>query len=274
MKRTHPHSSHQGTNKEMKTSTESRPNEKDFLFRSPFKPEQQTQNIRTCLENINRDLAYIQSHGYDEFTKRRANYLEEDADVNKKDHQNLGSAFTGKLRDYQIFMLERAKKGNTIVHLGTGMGKTLIGIMLIKDFLACTNKGNAAAGGAKSQILFLVPSIALAVQHTDSLRANLPCRIETACHTSSHSAKAREDIAAADIVVATHGSALNLLKHYQDILCLTNVSYFCHCSHYMFVHLVSHFCHCKGVFVGDRRVSLCDGGSQLRHYTSKVLPPA
>eukprot|EP00804_Cyclotella_cryptica_P016705 CCRYP_002011-RB/>CCRYP_002011-RB protein AED:0.04 eAED:0.04 QI:412/1/1/1/0.83/0.85/7/239/1584 len=224
MKRASPHWSPEGTRATMKTIKKSNTQEKDFIFRSPFKPQQQAQNIQTCLESIHRDLEYIQYHGYDEFTKRRATYLDDDADAATKDNENLGSAFNGTLRDYQQFMLERAKKRNTIVHLGTGMGKTLIAIMLIKEFLGCAIKGNVAAGGTKSQILFLVPSIALAVQHTDSLRANLPCKVETACHTSSRSARARESIAAADVVVATHGSALDLLNHYQDILSLTDVS--------------------------------------------------
>ena len=90
--------------------------------------------------------------------------------------------------------------------------------MLMKEFLSCRKDGDD-----KKQILFLVPSIALAVQHTDSLKANLPCRIETACHTSSNSARAREDIAAADVVVATHGAARDLLTHYPEVLSLQKV---------------------------------------------------
>lgn len=197
----------------------------DFLFRSPFKPGEQAAAIQNCLDGIHRDLECIKSHGFEEFTKRRAkeeaNYDADDEAASKED-ENLGTAFEGTLRDYQIYMLERAKKENTIVHLGTGMGKTLISIMLIKEFLAKRNCESAAKG--KSQILFLVPSIALAVQHTDSLKANLPCRVETACHTSSNSARAREDIANSDVIVATHGAAKDLLTHYSDILSLANVS--------------------------------------------------
>ena len=189
----------------------------DFLFRSPFKPEQQAAAIQNSLASIHRDLEYIKVHGFEEFTKHRAGDMEEEKSI-AAEEENLGAAFEGTLRDYQIFMLERAKRENTIVHLGTGMGKTLISIMLMKEFLARKDRVE------KKQILFLVPSIALAVQHTDSFKANLPCKVETACHTSSSSARAREDIAVADVVVATHGAAKDLLTHYPDVMCLEKVN--------------------------------------------------
>lgn len=192
----------------------------NFLFRTPFEPKQQAKAVQNCMESINRDLDFIKSHGFDEFTKLRAKEtLEEDEPaVDKEEEENLGATFEGTLRDYQIYMLERAKVENTIVHLGTGMGKTLISIMLMKDFLSARKNDDE-----KKHILFLVPSIALAVQHTDSLKANLPCKVVTACHTSSNSSRAREDIAAADVVVATHGAAKDLLTHYSDVLSLEKV---------------------------------------------------
>lgn len=193
-------------------------NEANFLFRSPFNPEQRAQAIESCLHSINRDLEYVKTFGFEEFSKLRTKEtLDDDESASEKEEENLGTAFEGTLRDYQILMLERAKEENTIVHLGTGLGKTLISIMLIKEFLSRRNAGQ------KEQILFLVPSIALAVQHTDSLRANLPCRVETACHTSSNTASAREDISNADVVVATHGTAMDLLTHYPDVLSLDKV---------------------------------------------------
>lgn len=193
----------------------------DFLFRPPFNPQQQDQAIQNCLQNIHRDVDCIKTHGFEEFMKRRGKeILEEEESNNVKEDENLGTAFEGTLRDYQIFMLECARKENIIAHLGTGMGKTLISIMLMKEFLA--RRGEDAAAG-KKHILFLVPSIALAVQHTDSLRANLSCKVETACHTSSNSVTAREDIAAADVIVATHGAAKDLLTHYPDVLSLEQV---------------------------------------------------
>lgn len=99
----------------------------DFLFRSPFKPEQQANAIQHCLQSIHRDFDYIKSHGFDEFTKLRDRQTMEgdDGSVHDKTEENLGAPFEGTLRDYQIFMLERAKVENIIVHLGTGMGKKM-----------------------------------------------------------------------------------------------------------------------------------------------------
>ena len=49
----------------------------------------------------------------------------DDGSAHDKMEENLGTPFEGTLRDYQIFMLERAKIENIIVHLGTGMGKKM-----------------------------------------------------------------------------------------------------------------------------------------------------
>lgn len=199
--------------------------EKPFIFRPPFSPTQKSRAVNQCLVGIEQDFQFIQSHGYPEFVKHRTRAPNaQDGQVDNdatKTKENLGSSFEGTPRDYQIFMLERAKEENAIVHLGTGMGKTLISIMLIKEFLSRKEKLDA---GYSTHILFIVPSIALAVQHTDTLRANLACAVETACHTSSHSSRAREDIAKADVIVATHGAVLDLLRHYPDVLSMSNVS--------------------------------------------------
>jgi len=214
--------------------------ETPFIFRSPFLPNQKESAIRQNIAKIERDLQFIQSHGYDRFVETHHNKSHEsnnnnDEGGNDNDESskvNLGTSFEGTLRDYQIYMLERAKKENIIAHLGTGMGKTLIGIFLIREFLSRSSRmngndeecsGKKEKEKEKSHILVLVPSIALAVQHTDTLRANLPCTVATACHTSSHSSKARDEIANARVIVATHGTALDLLNHYGDVLSMANV---------------------------------------------------
>ena len=47
---------------------------------------------------------------------------------------------------------------------GTGMGKTLISVFLMREFLAC--RAEAGGAGGKTHILFVVPSVTLAVQQT------------------------------------------------------------------------------------------------------------
>eukprot|EP00957_Ditylum_brightwellii_P064314 4880630-Ditylum_brightwellii.AAC.1 len=103
------------------------------------------------------------------------------------------------------------------------MGKTLIALLCIEYFLEkttttthssnndCDNnltretieqkkdddntnepKDNGAAT-SKKQIWFLVPSVALAIQQSMTIKANIPlCQVETACHTSSKSVQARK----------------------------------------------------------------------------------
>lgn len=107
-----------------------------------------------------------------------------------------------------VALVELAKKQNTIVNLGTGQGKTLIALLLIKHFAKAYQEGK--------QTLFIVPSIALAGQHTTTLLANLPYTVATACHSSTRSTSNKESLAKANILVATHGAAMDLFMHYGD----------------------------------------------------------
>lgn len=152
-------------------------NEVPFILRSPFTdPNQKAQAIKANVASIQKDLQYIHDHGHEEFMKKQPyiqtnNDDDNDSTASTEENNHLGSSFDGSLRDYQIYMLERAKVENTIVHLGTGMGKTLISIFLIKELLSRRNKNDNVEDDLgnnknKSHILFLVPSIALAVQHT------------------------------------------------------------------------------------------------------------
>ena len=57
--------------------------------------------------------------------------------------------------------MEKAKKGNTIVYLGTGSGKTFIAIMLIKEMRNQLRDKKA---------IFLVNSVALVDQQAEAIR--------------------------------------------------------------------------------------------------------
>ena len=122
----------------------------------------------------------------------------------------------GNPRRYQVALVELAKKQNTIVNLGTGQGKTLIALLLIKHFAKAYEEGK--------QTLFLVPSIALAGQHTTTLLANLPYTVATACHNSTRTSGSKEKMAQANILVATHGAARDLLMHYGDIFSIDRIN--------------------------------------------------
>jgi hypothetical protein len=181
----------------------------------------------------------------------------------------------GDPREYQRTIYEVAKKRNTIVNLGTGSGKTLIALLLIREIWSTSeekdlkekkkkknnekelkmipeskkskdennddnNKDNndndndnddnkvnvddnvnlkptTKKKKEKQQTLFLVPSVALAIQQSLTLRANLPrLRVETACYASTSSKRARISLGKCDIIVATHGAIQDLLMHYGD----------------------------------------------------------
>ena len=56
----------------------------------------------------------------------------ETAKTEKKLNRDFPDIITAQPKDYQKELLEKAKEKNTIIFLETGLGKTYIGIMLIK----------------------------------------------------------------------------------------------------------------------------------------------
>jgi ERCC4-related helicase len=112
--------------------------------------------------------------------------------------KSLDDAYiSGDIRGYQRKLLDVALSKNIIINLSTGSGKTLIALLCIKEMKQRTKK----------QTLFLVPSVALAIQHSTTLQSNLPgFRVETACYATSSSKTSRKTLAYCDIIVATHGA--------------------------------------------------------------------
>lgn len=98
--------------------------------------------------------------------------------------QEENAKITGDPRPYQNAMVEIAKRQNTIVQLNTGMGKTLVAIMIIRHFAPEFKEIDSQ--GYSKQTWFLVPSVALAVQQAHTLKVNLPYKVVTACHTGMY----------------------------------------------------------------------------------------
>ena len=105
-------------------------------------------------------------------------------------------------RSYQLQYFELIKERNIIVHLDTGLGKTLIAILAASYFLE-----NPTDSPAR-QVLVLVPTISLTEQHFRSFKTNTL--------TSSYSLKSISgnvktsqnnlaDKAGADILITTYG---------------------------------------------------------------------
>ena len=224
-----------------------------FLFRSPASPAEIQEIANKIRDRIDGEIARISELGYEAYKKMRqggnssttgagtdngtTNDDENDYGVDTDDEMiqdrktkeraaALEEAIVrGNPRRYQTALVELAKKQNTIVHLGTGQGKTLIGLLLIRHFAHVNQKGepwHAYENG--QQTLFLVPSVALATQHTTTLQANLPYTVATACHNSTKANGSRESMAEANILVATHGAARDLFMHYGDLFSFNKIN--------------------------------------------------
>jgi len=110
-------------------------------------------------------------------------------------------------RDYQQKIFETAKNNNTLVVLPTGLGKTLIALML-----AIEQKKKFPL----SKILFLAPTRPLAEQHFETFTKNLPeLFADLQLFTGSVHAKQRQKIfQTTEIIFSTPQCIANDLKSY------------------------------------------------------------
>jgi len=116
-------------------------------------------------------------------------------------------------REYQKTILETAKKKNTLVVLPTGIGKTLIALMLANERLKIY---------PDSKILFLAPTRPLVEQHYDYFKKNFNLE-EMHIFTGKINSKKREEIwKNARVIFSTPQCIHNDLKH--NLISLENVS--------------------------------------------------
>lgn len=108
-------------------------------------------------------------------------------------------------RDYQKAILETAKNSNTLVVLPTGLGKTLIALMLAIEQLK---------KHVPSKVLFLAPTKPLVEQHEGYFRRNLPeLFADIQLFTGSVPATERKKIwSTAEIILSTPQCIANDLK--------------------------------------------------------------
>lgn len=175
------------------------------FFSSPtFPPEQVKQAKSQLLKAIDTPLKKLEDGGIQAFLAYQKNKNSQPSNTEICQRERLqkllkDATITGDPRKYQRVLFEIAKKDNTIINMGTGFGKTLIALMLIKHFSPAFEDGK--------QTLFLVPSVALAVQQSITIRANLPnYSVKTACYTSKNSDGSREALSKSNVIVATHGA--------------------------------------------------------------------
>ena len=121
------------------------------------------------------------------------------------------------------------------------MGKTFVAILLLQEFVAMATP--------QRQAVFLVPSVALAVQQTETLAANLALDVQTASQHTVTTAESRQRLAKCQVLVATHGAYLQLLSHYGDAFSIDKLSLliFDECHHCTgkspYVSILEHFYH-------------------------------
>ena len=75
-------------------------------------------------------------------------------------------------RRYQRELLERATRENVIAVLGTGKGKTLIAVLLLRHVL-----NEERARGGLRKVAFLVNQVHLVIQQAKVIRDNVPVRV-------------------------------------------------------------------------------------------------
>ena len=151
---------------------------------------------------------------------------------------------TQKPKDYQLELLEKAKQRNTIIFLETGMGKTYIGIMLIKEIF-----GEPLIANAKNEIdyvkktnkkvLCLFQTVSLLLQQSKVIKHNTNLKVLRLYGNNEKSA------------FFSHAKFNKTLSHY-DIICATPESIYRYFTfgylnknHFDLV-LIDECHHCKG----------------------------
>ena len=109
-------------------------------------------------------------------------------------------------RDYQKAIFETAKENNTLVVLPTGLGKTLISLMLAIERLKKF---------PMKKVLMLAPTRPLVEQHFNSFKKQIPeLFADIQIFTGSvHANKRKEIFQTADVILATPQTIANDLKH-------------------------------------------------------------
>ncbi|KAJ7963397.1 Dicer [Quillaja saponaria] len=115
-------------------------------------------------------------------------------------------------RQYQLEVLEQAKKKNTIAFLETGSGKTLIAILLIKSVFNDFQKQN------KNMLaIFLVPKVPLVYQQAEVIRERTGYQVGHYCGEMGQdfwdARRWQREFETKQVLVMTAQILLNILRH-------------------------------------------------------------
>nr|AUH15437.1 dicer-like 1 protein [Dimocarpus longan] len=117
-----------------------------------------------------------------------------------------------KARQYQLDVLEQAKKKNTIAFLETGAGKTLIAVLLMKSVCNDLQKQNK-----KMLAVFLVPKVPLVYQQAEVIRERTSFVVGHYCGEMGQdfwdAQRWQREFETRQVLVMTAQILLNILRH-------------------------------------------------------------
>ncbi|XP_057785213.1 endoribonuclease Dicer homolog 1-like [Salvia miltiorrhiza] len=115
-------------------------------------------------------------------------------------------------RQYQLDVLDQAKKRNTIAFLETGAGKTLIAVLLMKSISAELQKQNK-----KMLAVFLVPKVPLVYQQAEVIRERTGFQVGHYCGEMGQdfwdARRWLREFESKQVLVMTAQILLNILRH-------------------------------------------------------------
>ncbi|KAJ9188235.1 hypothetical protein P3X46_003607 [Hevea brasiliensis] len=115
-------------------------------------------------------------------------------------------------RQYQLDVLEQAKKRNTIAFLETGAGKTLIAVLLIKSLYNDLQRQNK-----KMLAVFLVPKVPLVYQQAEVIREHTSYQVGHYCGEMGQdfwdARRWQPEFESKQVLVMTAQILLNILRH-------------------------------------------------------------
>ncbi|CAH3192487.1 unnamed protein product, partial [Porites evermanni] len=144
--------------------------------------------------------------------------------------RDVEAGFTA--RPYQVELLERALKRNTIVCLGTGTGKTFISVMLIKE-LSHQIRETFNNGGKRT--FFLVNTVPLAIQQEKVIHIHTDLKVRNYVGAMGVDVwdknEWEKEFSENSVLVMTAQIFLNLLLHGYIKLSQVNLLIFDECHH-------------------------------------------
>ncbi|TKY72393.1 Endoribonuclease Dicer-like 2 [Spatholobus suberectus] len=125
--------------------------------------------------------------------------------------QNITPDVLPFARSYQLEALDKAIRENTIVYLETGLGKTLIAIMLLRSYAHHLRKPSPFIA------VFLVPKVVLVTQQAKALKMHTDLKVGMYWGDMGidfwDAAAWKQETEKNEVLVMTHAILLNCLRH-------------------------------------------------------------